>query len=232
MHALLWADGVTVARGRTILLRDFSMRLEAGELVHLRGANGSGKSSLMRLLAGVVEPRRGAVGRAAGCLYVPERVALPESLPASRWMRICGAAGLRLPGELDRRCGALSNGQQQRLVLTAVLEDRAVPPRVYLLDEPWAGLDAEARASLDTRLTQAVDDGSAVAYTDHGHETALAPSRTIDLGGGESEPGDPDGRVRVELRRGAERTQVVIADRELAGRLSDGWQIEHIGPAR
>lgn len=232
LAALLWADGVTVARGRTVLLRDFSMRLQAGELVHLRGANGSGKSSLMRLLAGVAEPRRGSVGRAARCVYVPERVALPESLPAARWMRICGARGVELPAELERRCGALSNGQQQRLVLTAVLEDRSPSPRLYLLDEPWAGLDAEARDRLDTRLTEAVGQGSAVAYTDHGHETALVPSRTIDLGGAGPLPGASDGLVRVELRRGGERTHVVISDRDLSDRLSDGWQIEHIGPVR
>jgi len=229
---LLWADGVTVARGRTTLLRDYSLELEAGESVHLRGANGCGKSSLMRVLAGVVEPRRGAVTRTARCQYVPERVALPESLPARRWLRVCGAGGAGLPDELNRRCGALSNGQQQRVVLTAAMTDRSSSPSILLLDEPWAGLDADARDALDANLTSVVAQGSAVIYTDHGHETALVPSRTVDLTDGGFELAAADGLVRVELRRGDERTHVVISDQALAARLSDGWRIEQIDEVR
>jgi heme exporter protein A len=232
MTALLRADDVTVARGRTVLLRHFSMELGAGELVHLRGANGSGKSSLMRVLAGVVEARRGSVARVAGCAYMPERVTLPESLPAQRWLRICRAADAQLPAELDRRCGALSNGQQQRVVLTTVLEDRPAAPRLYFLDEPWAGLDAGARGLLDERVAEFVRDGSAVLYTDHGRQTRLGPTRTLDLGPGapEAETSPPDGRLRVELRRGAERADSVVSDPDLAARLAEGWEVERIEP--
>jgi ABC-type transport system involved in cytochrome c biogenesis ATPase subunit len=228
---LLRADGVTVARGRTTLLEDYSLQLEAGELVHLRGANGSGKSSLMRVLAGVVEPRRGSVVRTARCVYVPERATLPDSLPARRWLRVCGAGDAELPHELDRRCGALSNGQQQRVVLTAVMDDASSSASIHLMDEPWAGLDADARDTLDTALESAVARGSAILYTDHGHETGLVPSRTVDLGEGGFETVSGDGLVRVELRRGGERTHIVISDRDLARRLSEGWQLERIDPA-
>jgi len=225
---LLWADGVTVARGRTTLLEDFSLQLEAGELVHLRGANGCGKSSLMRVLAGVVEPRRGSVVRTGRCEYVPERVTLPESLPARRWLRVCGVGGAELPSELDRRCGALSNGQQQRVVLTAAMADGSLPASIHLLDEPWAGLDAVARDTLDANLTSVVAGGAAVMYTDHGHETGLVASRTLDLTEGGLEAAGSDALLRVELRRGGERTHVVISDRALAARLSDGWEIERV----
>jgi heme exporter protein A len=228
--ALLWADGVTVARGRRILLEHFSLELAAGELVHLRGANGSGKSSLLRVLAGVVEPRHGSVGRTATCAYLPERIALPESLPAWRWLRICGLGATELAPELDRRCGALSNGQLQRVVLKTVVEGRRPSPRSYLMDEPWSGLDADARGSLDARLAEFVEQGSAVLYTDHGHETDLTPTRTVDLT--EARPGSDaaDGRLRVELRRGTERAHVVIGNRELTARLSDGWVVDRIDP--
>jgi ABC-type transport system involved in cytochrome c biogenesis ATPase subunit len=224
--ALLWADGVTVARGRTTLLESYSLQLAAGELVHLRGANGSGKSSLMRVLAGVVEPRRGRVVREARCRYVPERVGLPESLPARRWLRVCRADHVELAPELDRRCGALSNGQLQRVVLTTLLENRSTSAATYLLDEPWAGLDAGARESLDARLRGLVQNGSAVLYTDHGHETALTPTRTVDL----TEGGfSPSVAVRIELRRGDERAHVMVSDAELAARLADGWEIDRGG---
>jgi ABC-type transport system involved in cytochrome c biogenesis ATPase subunit len=224
--ALLHADGLTVARGRTVLLEPFSVQLSAGELVHLRGGNGSGKSSLLRVLAGVVEPRRGAVLRTVRCAFVPERIALPESLPARRWLRVCGAGERQLPPELDHRCGALSNGQLQRVVLTVFLNDRSSPdPCLYILDEPWSGLDAAARDALDARLSDVVQRGSAAIYTDHGHQAGLAPTRTLDLGGGRAAP---DGRVRIELRRGTERVLIVISHEDLAARVSDGWEVERI----
>lgn len=84
---LLSADGLTVARGRRVLLDRFSLDLSSGEAVQIAGANGCGKSSLLRMLTGAVEPRRGSVQRAARCVYVPERAALPDSLPARRWCR-------------------------------------------------------------------------------------------------------------------------------------------------
>jgi ABC-type transport system involved in cytochrome c biogenesis ATPase subunit len=232
VRALVSAVGLTVARGRKVLLERFSLELAAGEAVHVAGANGCGKSSLLRVLAGVVEPRRGSVRRAASCVYVPERLALPESLPARRWLSICGSGEAELPGELKQRCGALSKGQLQRVVLTGALSGTSGRPAVLILDEPWAGLDVSARAALDAELADVVASGSAILYTDHGRATALAATRTLYLTGAEDELAASPSRVAIELVRGDDRAEVVITDSALAERLSDGWEIDRAQPLR
>ena len=93
---MLHADAITVARGRHVLARDLSLRVRAGELVHIAGPNGCGKTSLLRALAGVVEPRRGSVTRAAPCWFVPERLELPPRLRAGRFLRLSGASDASL----------------------------------------------------------------------------------------------------------------------------------------
>ncbi len=98
----------------------------------------------------------------------------------------------------------------------------------YLLDEPWAGLDADARESLDVRLQELVQRGSTVLYIDHGHETAMTPTRTVDLTEGGFSRG---GAARIELRRGDERVHVMVTDAQLAARLADGWEVDRIDPA-
>lgn len=221
----LRADQLTVARGRVGLLSDFSLLLRSGETVHLVGANGSGKSSLLRVLAGVVEPRRGSVTRAMPCAYVPEPLELPGALPAQRWLRICRSQ-VGLPAELARRCGKLSKGQLQRLVILTALADAQGRRALFILDEPWSGLDRDSCARLDNELAAAAARGCAVLYTDHSGATTLANTRTISLTHG---GGDEDSRpstVVVALVRGDEQVDVSVLSPELAGRLAEGWKID------
>jgi ABC-type Mn2+/Zn2+ transport system ATPase subunit len=228
------ADGLTVARGRRVLLRDFSLELGSGEMLHVVGPNGCGKSSLLRVLAGVVEPRRGRVRRAAPCVYVPERIALSDSLPARRWLRVTGAADTPLSEDLDRRCGALSKGQLQRVALAGAFSERRGRPCVFVLDEPWAGLDAPARAALGAEIGTLAQDGSTVVYTDHSGAATIAPTRTLQLGEVTPEvddrPGVESARVRIELSRGDDRVSVTVNDADFAARLAEGWKIERGEP--
>jgi ABC-type multidrug transport system ATPase subunit len=176
---VLEAEDLTVARGRRTLLDGFAVRVRPGELVHVAGPNGCGKSSLLRVLAGVVEPRRGTVLRRARCVYAPEQAALPESLPSQRWLRVVGAGDAELPAPLRGRTGSLSRGQLQRVVLTGVLH--GAEDRIVIVDEPWAGLDAAARDELSERLIALAADGSAVIFTDHGGVGDLTATRTLAL---------------------------------------------------
>jgi ABC-type Mn2+/Zn2+ transport system ATPase subunit len=176
---VLEAEDLTVARGRRTLLEGLAVRVRPGELVHVAGPNGCGKSSLLRVLAGVVEPRRGRVARRARCVYVPEQPALPESLPAQRWLDVVGAGNAPLPAPLRARVGKLSRGQLQRVVLTGALHGS--DDRILVVDEPWAGLDAAARDELSGRLSALAAHGSAVLFTDHGGAGELTATRTITL---------------------------------------------------
>ena len=236
---MLLADGVTVARGRTVLLRDLRLVVGAGELVHVAGPNGCGKSSLLRVLAGVVEPRRGRVERAAPCAFVPERLALPAGLRASRWLQVAGARGAELPTELDRPCGALSKGQLQRVAIAGALHAAGERPAILVLDEPWAGLDGEARGALGAALGDAAVRGSAVVFTDHSGAATVRATRALTLAGAAARSGTPpapggpgarSSRVRIALARGAERAEVIVDDAELAERLARGWTVRDAEP--
>ena len=225
---MICAEGVTVARGRRVLLENLDLEVRAGELIHVAGPNGCGKSSLLRVLAGVVEPRRGRVTRRVSCAFVPERVALPAAMRAHRWLSIAGAREAPLQADVDRRCGALSKGQLQRLALAAALETVRERPALLALDEPWAGLDARARAALSHELADVAARGSAVIFTDHTRAATLRETRTIQLGA-EVEPAAPT-RARVVLTRGKERVALDVEAPELAARLGEGWAVRDAEP--
>src|SRR6478609_7393198 len=86
MGALLEARGVVVRRGRREVLREVDCDLAPGSLVRLAGANGSGKTSLLRVLAGLAEPAAGTVARRGGCAFVPEKVLLAPALRCGEWL--------------------------------------------------------------------------------------------------------------------------------------------------
>ena len=145
-------------------------------MVAVQGANGVGKSTLLRLVAGVSAPSRGRLARAAGLRtgYAPEGFTAIAGLTGSAWLRQLAwvrgqadagedvAAALAAP--LERPLAALSHGQRQRVALAAAL---AGQPDVVVLDEPTAGLDDDARAALDGLLTAAAGRGALVVYADH-----------------------------------------------------------------
>lgn len=231
MDVALRADHLTVARGRVRLLSEFSLVLGSGEKVQIVGANGSGKSSLLRVLAGVVEPRHGRVTRAMPCVYVPELIELPGSLTAQRWLQIYRSHA-SLPAELERRCGELSKGQLQRLAILAALADARDRPVLLLLDEPWSGLDRASCAWLDDELAGAAARGCTVLYTDHSGATTMASTRTIRLSNARDDEDARASMVVVVLVRGDEQVEVPVSSPELAGRLGEGWKIDGANSVR
>ncbi|MEV4638312.1 ATP-binding cassette domain-containing protein [Actinoplanes sp. NPDC049548] len=168
-------------------LREVDATVEPGATVVVLGRNGAGKSTLLQLAAGVLRPVRGAVRhrpRVVG--WVPER--FPADQPFTARQYLCAMAalrGLRGAAEVDRwierlglgehahtRLNALSKGTAQKVGLAQAL---LVPPGLLVLDEPWEGLDAQARTLVPQLVAEVTAAGGAVLVSDHRGEIAGLP---------------------------------------------------------
>jgi ABC-type Mn2+/Zn2+ transport system ATPase subunit len=163
------------------VLRGISLTLTPGTLTRIEGPNGTGKSTLLRLLARLDAPTEGRVKGRPRTAYVPER--FPSALPftALGYLTHLGAVhGLTRPSseraaiEALDRFGAsayahtpmaqLSKGSSQKVaVAQALLAD----PELLVLDEAWTGLDAGARAELERAVAERTAAGGAVVFVDH-----------------------------------------------------------------
>ncbi|MGE3865995.1 MAG: heme ABC exporter ATP-binding protein CcmA [Hyphomonadaceae bacterium] len=164
----LEVDDVAVARGGRRLFAHLSFRAGPDDYIEITGANGVGKSSLLRALAGLLNPESGRVAitsnlgplnseeMAAAVHLVGHKNGLKAPLPAGEharyWRALFGGgdedaalARLGLAGLSERPARALSAGQARRLALARLL---IAPRPIWLLDEPAAGLDIAGRALL------------------------------------------------------------------------------------
>lgn len=146
----LSATELACRRGDRVLFAGLSLRVESGGALHVAGANGVGKSSLIRILAGLLRPMAGTVERAGDAGLLDERPALDQHLPLGKalafWQRLDGPAddrlaALGLADLLDVPVRYLSTGQKKRAALARLIGQRAP---IWLLDEPLNGLDAQA----------------------------------------------------------------------------------------
>lgn len=157
--ARLSVSNIACRRGDRLLFTGLGFALGPGEALQVAGANGIGKSSLLRILAGLARPYAGTVEREGTVGLVDERLALDEHLPLGKalafWSALDGedeaqrAAGLGLSDLLDVPVRYLSTGQRKRAALARLLGQQAP---IWLLDEPLNGLDTDAVALL-IRLT-------------------------------------------------------------------------------
>lgn len=190
-------EALALARGGRVLFDALSFAAEPGAYIEIRGANGAGKTSLLRVLAGFLKPRAGRVliepaeEPALALHFVGHRNALKSGADARAhlryWAALFGGAGddealarFGLSAVADLPARALSQGEARRLALARLL---AAPRPIWLLDEPAAALDGEGRAALvDLIASHREQGGLAIAAV---HEPlGPAPSATISLGGG------------------------------------------------
>lgn len=180
--------------GRREILADVDLQLNAGELLALVGANGSGKSTVLRLMVGLSRPSAGSVQRNARVVsYVPDVFTSHDRLSASAYLRHMGRIRglstrtardrslelldrLALSGGADTPMRKLSKGNAQKVALAQALLD---PPQLLVLDEPWAGLDATAHSTLRELLTETAGQGAAVAFTEHSAEIVRSTATRV-----------------------------------------------------
>jgi heme exporter protein A len=196
-------------RGERILFEHLRFALDEGALLRIEGANGSGKSSLLRIICGLMPPAQGEVhwrGQSIGALredyrkhivYIGHLDALKNDLTALENLEISAA----LAGREIRRDAAqdalqelgiaqcahvparmLSQGQRRRLALARLAISKALP--VWLLDEPFTALDAAAVNATAALISEHVKDGGIAIYTTHqGAAIEAGIQHRIDLGG-------------------------------------------------
>ncbi|HEY1290666.1 MAG TPA: cytochrome c biogenesis heme-transporting ATPase CcmA [Burkholderiales bacterium] len=201
---MLEAAELECERGARTLFRAVSFVLAPGELLRVAGANGSGKTSLLRILCGLSRPSAGEVrwnGEPIGSIredyarelvYIGHAPAVKDDLTPRENLDIsCRLAGrpanalalaealerLRVP---DLPVRKLSQGQRRRAALARLLVSQAP---LWLLDEPFATLDVQGISLLNDLLEKQVDGGGAVVYTTH-QETVARSTRVVDLGPG------------------------------------------------
>ena len=203
----LVAEGLACRRGERLVFTGLDCRLPAGGALVLTGSNGSGKSSLLRLLAMLLTPDSGRLlwggepvardktGYRALIHYVGHLDATKPALTPRETLGFWAALrGTRSRGEgmpaieaalsefglgaiADWPCRWLSAGQRRRLALSRLIAD---PAPIWLLDEPTAALDREGEARLERLIVEHRAAGGRVAIATH-QPIALAAATIIAL---------------------------------------------------
>ncbi|SEL04866.1 Cu-processing system ATP-binding protein [Roseovarius nanhaiticus] len=171
----------------TPALRDVALEVAPGERVALLGHNGAGKSTMMKIILGLIPydsgqievlgAAPGSTGARAHVAYLPENVAFHPALSGLEQIRhFLRLRGLPASGAIDllarvgladaakRRIGTYSKGMRQRIGLAQALIGQ---PRLLVLDEPTSGLDPVSRRDFYTLLDGLAADGAAILLSSH-----------------------------------------------------------------
>lgn len=183
----LTVSGLALARGDRLLFEGLTMSVAAGEAVALTGANGAGKTSLLRAIAGFLRPVAGEItfdtelepeeARSRGLHMLGHqdglktgRRAWEELLFQTLWTGGAESAArdaverLSLAPLLNLEVRKLSAGQRRRLALARLI---ASPRSVWLLDEPMAPLDTERRTLFGALMNEHLEDGGIIVAAVH-----------------------------------------------------------------
>ncbi|MFO1363944.1 MAG: cytochrome c biogenesis heme-transporting ATPase CcmA [Burkholderiales bacterium] len=205
---MLEARDLECTRGERVLFSALALRVEPGTLLRVAGPNGTGKTSLLRMLCGLLQPTQGEVRWRekpirllkeeywAALAYVGHLNGVKDDLTAAENLRAsAGIAGLDadegtvrgaldavgLAGFEDSLARFLSQGQKRRIALARLHLSGAVP--LWILDEPFTALDARGVAELSALVARQLAGGGIVVLTTH-QEVPVAAVRaaTVELG--------------------------------------------------
>ena len=201
LNQKLVVQDIACRRGGRLLFAGLSFAVAAGEMLVLRGPNGVGKTSLLRVIAGFLRPEAGKVELQGGlidtalaqqCHYVAHQNAIKPQLTVVENLRFWAAfmgdararrtldaalAALRLNGLRHLHAGVLSAGQKRRLALARLA---CVRRPVWLLDEPTVGLDVDSQAALCELMRTHLDEGGLIIASTH-VDFGMPATRTLEL---------------------------------------------------
>jgi heme exporter protein A len=201
---MLTAHGLTCVRGERRLFAGIDLAVGPGEWLHVRGENGAGKTSLLRLIVGLMQPADGEIrwdGQPVGklgdefrrqMLFLGHHGAVKEELTTLENLKIAAALdgadlpereaiaalhrfGLRGREELPVRF--LSAGQKRRVLLARLVTRKA---KLWVLDEPFTALDVKAVDMLSALIGEHLSAGGMAVLTSH-QEMPLAGGRVLQL---------------------------------------------------
>jgi ABC-type Mn2+/Zn2+ transport system ATPase subunit len=216
---LVETQGLAAAYGAQRVLEDITFELRRGERIAVLGPNGGGKSTLFRVLLGLLPPVAGTVRVEGGCGFVPQTersrldypvtahdVALMGTLTRVPWWRPLGRserararealARVGLQGLQQRSFGALSGGQRQRVLFARALVQEAP---VLLLDEPFIGVDLPSEELLERLIRELAGEGRGLLISTHDIEQARACDRVLCLNGRQVALGPPASTLTMDV---------------------------------
>lgn len=170
-------ENLTCVRGDRLLFKGLELRLEAGGAVLVRGANGAGKSSLLRVIAGLLKPYSGSVRTSGRIALADEYLALDRQILLGRalsfWAQLDGRGQSAINGAMEAMqlthlaavpVRMLSTGQRKRATIARVIASQG---DIWLLDEPANGLDPASVALLDAAMAAHRAKGGIVVAASH-----------------------------------------------------------------
>jgi len=188
---MLESVDLTCVRGDRTLFSELNFSVQSGELLYLKGHNGSGKTSLLRILSGLMLQAEGEVQwhgenirklrdeYQKELLYIGHLPGIKADLTALENLRVNNALGghaisedeawdalgkIGLKGREDLPARVLSQGQQRRVALARMLVSKA---KLWILDEPFTALDVKAVEMLQNVLGAHVKNGGSIILTTH-----------------------------------------------------------------
>lgn len=198
MSIILAAEALSCVRQDRVLFENLNFQLSAGQVLYIQGKNGAGKSSLLRLLAGLTSPEDGQIlfhGKplqsqteffADQLLFIGHQSGIHPQLTAIQNLAFWSAlseqsivepyqllGSLGLAGLEDIPCFMLSAGQQRRVSLARLWFTNKP---LWILDEPFTSLDQQLIAKLEYHFLQHLSGGGVIVLTSHQTLSASYPA--------------------------------------------------------